>query len=325
MLVVLRNLIVDTFRQALASRIFWLMLAVSLLCILFCASVGFINVPLERSDALPLNDPQLDLKKAADSGVDVIGGYITYGFGAIQMQVSRDRKDSVQFILAILSGGVAGALGLLLTLVWTAGFLPSFLDPSAASVLLAKPTPRWYLLFGKYVGLIVFVAVHAVIFVLGTWLALGVKSGVWVPTYLWCIPLLVLQFGIFASVSVLLAVVTRSTVVCVFGSILFWLVCWGINYGRHAVYSEPDLRAATSVQMVNLGYWVMPKPVDFGMAYFDAIDAHNYFAEAINLRKIREDDKKAGMNRSLIAMLTSLLFAAGMLGLSMYQFRQTDY
>ena len=50
-------------------------------------------------------------------------------------------------------------------------------------------------------------------------------------TYWWCIPLLLLQFAIFYSFSVLLAVITRSTVACVFGSVLFWLLAWGINYG----------------------------------------------------------------------------------------------
>ena len=37
---VLRWLIRDTFRQSLASRIFWLMLAISAVCILFCFSVS---------------------------------------------------------------------------------------------------------------------------------------------------------------------------------------------------------------------------------------------------------------------------------------------
>ncbi len=48
-------------------------------------------------------------------------------------------------------------------------------------------------------------------------------------TYWWCIPLLLLQFAIFYSFSVLLGVITRSTVACVFGAVLFWLLAWGIN------------------------------------------------------------------------------------------------
>ena len=128
-------------------------------------------------------------------------------------------------------GASPALFGLLLALVWTAGFVPTFLEPSAASVLLAKPVARWQLLLGKYFGVLTFVGFQVVLFVVLTWLALGVRTHVWNMTYWWCIPLLLLQFAIFYSFSVLLAVITRSTVACVFGSVLFWLLAWGINYG----------------------------------------------------------------------------------------------
>ena len=73
--------------------------------------------------------------------------------------VSRERSDAVHFLELLLAGGIAGTLGLLLALVWTAGFVPTFLEPSAASVLLAKPVARWQLLLGKYLGVLTFVGV----------------------------------------------------------------------------------------------------------------------------------------------------------------------
>jgi hypothetical protein len=86
-----------------------------------------------------------------------------------------------------------------------------------------------------------FVAFQRTILVGGTWLALGPRIGVWNPGYLWTIPLLVLHFGIFFSFSILLAVCTRSTIVCVVGSVVFWFLCWGMNYGRHAMVALPEL------------------------------------------------------------------------------------
>jgi len=65
-----------------------------------------------------------------------------------------------------------------------------------------------------------------VLFVVLTWFALGLRTNVWDMTYWWCIPLLLLQFAVLYSFSVLLAVTTRSTVACVFGSLLFWLLAW---------------------------------------------------------------------------------------------------
>src|SRR5262249_52015854 len=74
---------------------------------------------------------------------------------------------------------VADWAGLLLALVWTAGFLPSFLEPASVSVLLAKPVPRWLVLAGKVLGVVAFVGVLAVAFVGATWLALALRTGVW--------------------------------------------------------------------------------------------------------------------------------------------------
>src|SRR5262249_36531025 len=156
---------------------------------------------------------------------------------------------------------VADTLGLLLTLIWTAGFLPGFLEGRSVTVLLAKPASRWVLLFGKYLGVMTFVLFHAVLFVGCTWFALGVKTGIWERAYLWCIPLLLLHFAIFFSFSILLATCTRSTVLCVFGSILFWAICWGMNFGRHAVlaetYQDPNGPfTPRAVTLVEAGYWI---------------------------------------------------------------------
>ena len=101
------------------------------------------------------------------------GNELTLAFGIIRVPLARDAKrvHSLEFALA---NGVADTLGVLFALVWTAGFLPRFLDPQAISVLLAKPTPRWCLLLGKYFGVLAFVLVQATLFVLGTWVAWAV-------------------------------------------------------------------------------------------------------------------------------------------------------
>lgn len=395
---VLVALVRDTFRQGLASGIFWLMLGVTAICTLFCLSVGVTGstrLDRERGEAqfLPADDPlAVDPAAARKAGVDIVSGEVTLGFGAVRVRLGRDARDAVQFILVVLGGGVAGAAGILLTLVWTAGFMPSFLEPGNAAVLLAKPVPRWFLLLGKYVGLVAFVAAQASLFVLATWFALGMKTGEWVGVYLLAIPMLLLQFSIFASVSILLAVFTRSTVICVFGSILFWLMCWGMNYGRHAMLVLPELQnvqtaaelpeqartqlgfaaqvqlavgnlvtapAAANVDLlralampwqvgqaaavqaeprprqslvVEAGYWLMPKPADLNMVFFDVLNAHQYYAEALDLRQVRkrqaEADKAGRVEfwfRPGWSIWTSFAFNLVVLALAMMQWQKTDY
>jgi len=83
--------------------------------------------------------------------------------------------------------------------------------------------------------------------VVGTWLALGIATGVFDARYLFAIPVLLLHFAAFYSFSAMLAVWTRSTVVCVFGTLLFWVMCWAMNYGRHTVvaHDPPGMSAGS--------------------------------------------------------------------------------
>ena len=88
-------------------------------------------------------------------------------FGAFRYRTSQFPAEVVAFLQLVLAGFVADGVGVTLALVWTAGFVPAFLDPAAAAVLLAKPTPRWLLLAGKFLGVLLFVAVQALVFVGG--------------------------------------------------------------------------------------------------------------------------------------------------------------
>jgi ABC-type transport system involved in multi-copper enzyme maturation permease subunit len=260
---------------------------------------------------------------ARREGIETVSGRMTLLFGAFSIPLGRERADAVRFVELALAWGVAGTAGLLLALVWTAGFVPSFLEPSAASVLLSKPISRRQMLLGKYLGVVAFVGVHMTLFVAATWLALGVRTGVWELTYWWCVPLLLVQFAVFYSFSVLLAVATRSTVACVFGSILFWLVAWGINYGSVMAHNvpEPDSLAPGVVACADAAYWVTPKPVDGGLMLFNALQAEQHFDKPIVFRVL---ESRPSFSVQL-SILSSLLITALLLAMSAYEFNALDY
>ena len=324
-------LIRDTFRQSLAYGIFWLLLAVSLLCISVCATLEIDGAAAldqgEGRDFLPRNDPDAsDPAKANASGVAIVSGQMSLAFGALQLPLDRDARGAVHFLEIVLAVGVADTLGLLLTLVWTAGFLPGFLDGRSVSVLLAKPASRSTLLAGKYLGVLCFVLFHAAIFVGGTWLVLGLRSGIWERTYFWAIPILLLHFAIFFSFSVVLAVCTRSTVACVFGSMLFWCVCWGMNFGRHAVLAESYHPAETAIAqqatpLVEAGYWILPKPADISILLYDALEAAQSFGQVAAFQTVQTH----GDFHPALSILASLGFMGLLLLAASRHFAALDY
>jgi hypothetical protein len=356
-LLAIRWLVRDTFRQAQASGIFWLMLGISTVCIALCLSVNIEgDVPLsaagrDQAEFLPPSDlaaaaaavaglvpngasqaqgtwtipppfysrPYQQVVAAGRHRVPIARGRLTLAFGAIAVDLTRDRHHAVRFLQCVLAGWVADAAGLLLALMWTAGFLPSFLDPAAVSVLLAKPVPRWSLLAGRYLGVLVFVAFQGLIFVGGTWLALALRTGVWDPTYFLCLPLMLLHFAVFFSFSVLLAVTTRSAVACAFGSVLFWLLCWGMNYGRHVALSVPDLRSFGAAS--ELAYWLLPKPLDFHILLVQTLQADNFVTRVVDVEQLAE----RGAWSPELSVLASVLAGAVLLGLAAYEFVKADY
>ena len=321
----LRWLVGETFRQALAARTFWLMLSVSGLCVLFCLGVGIEGGDsLHRPDEIELLTP--DNKPL--TGPNPNAGRVLFAFGAVRVQLHRDAEGEVRFLQSLLGLWVAGALGMLVALIWTAGFLPAFLEPGAAAVLIAKPVPRRILLAGKCLGVLAFVAFQEVVFFVGTWAALGLRTGVWSPQYLLCIPLLMAHFIVIYSFSALLAVCTRSTVACIFGALLFWFCCYAVNYGRHTVvalpYLEPGAAPFSShIQtLTEAGYWILPKPGDCVIALDQTLEAGEHFDVLPKPFQVAVEKGAVDLGLSL---LTSLLFSIGLLVVAGRQFAATDY
>lgn len=325
----IRGMVIDTFRQSLASRLFWGMLAITAMAVLICLSMDIRgDSPRKRLDyEIPSMLPKQEADRLGDArvkhdGVEVIGGEVSLGFGMITIPIGRSREDSVRFVQLWMAAAIADTVGVLLALLWTAGFLPSFLEPQSATVLLAKPVPRWAILIGKYLGVVLFVALQATLFVAGTWLALGLKTGVWNGTYWLAVPLLALNFAIFYAVGAFFAVATRSTVASVFGTIMVWLLCWAVNFTYAKMGAENVTGAApASNTLVSVAYWVLPKPLDMGALFYDALRAEGFSLKAPEL----EFAQAAGRIHPELSVLTSILFALAMLAAAAYEFRHTDY
>jgi ABC-type transport system involved in multi-copper enzyme maturation permease subunit len=325
---VLRWLIVDTFRQALASRIFWIMLTVSGVFILFCCTVQVSGGIGERKpdDTSLFTKDDKPLTNQAQAGTK-----FSFLFGAVTVDAgTRSQEEAVSFLQVMLATTVAGYLGFLLTLLWTAGFLPEFLQPSNAAVLFAKPAPRWLLLVGKYFGVVTFVAFQVLVFFGGTWLALSARTGVWQYGYLAGMPLLVVNFSVIYSFAVLIAVLTRSTVASIFGCVLFWALCWGTNYGHHWLLAASELAGANgdfgqlSVFMANASYWMLPKPGDMEWILQDALQADNYFMAIANAPGFKQAIA-AGSIDKLASVASSIAFGGVMLVIASRQLETADY
>ncbi|MGL4554073.1 MAG: ABC transporter permease, partial [Gemmataceae bacterium] len=94
-----RWLVWDTFRQAQASAVFWLMLSVSLLCVVFCLTTSTEGLPLRPTDEAA---ERLPAGEKAVPGVDRIAGEIRFLFGAVRVPWNKYRDDAVRWLQLML-------------------------------------------------------------------------------------------------------------------------------------------------------------------------------------------------------------------------------
>ena len=157
-----------------------------------------------------------------------------------------------------------------------------------------------------------------------TWLALGVRTRVWDLVYWWSVPLLLIQFAIFYSFSVLLAVVTRSTVACCLR--LHSLLASGMGNQlrqRHGSPLSPQSQylPASTVGLAQAAYWITPKPIDAGLILFNALNANEHF-EKPSVYKLVEAGEVFSPQLSI---LSSLVMTGALLALSSHEFSTADY
>jgi ABC-type transport system involved in multi-copper enzyme maturation permease subunit len=175
-------LIRDTFREAMARKIFWGLFGLSTAMILFF----------------------LFLLR-----IDVVEG----GMATLSIFGRDDRQIDMQRMVRGVHGSIATFLytfGMFLALFASAGLVPSLLEPGRIELLLSKPVSRTHLLLGRFLGNVLIVLANSIWLVGGVWLIFGLKTGVWSPQFLLAIAATVFLFCVLLTVVFLMGVLFDS-------------------------------------------------------------------------------------------------------------------
>jgi hypothetical protein len=249
---------------------------------------------------------------------------VSYLYGAIRPQSEQSIGNSLFAVEESLIGTWGAGITMLIATIVTAFFIPNMLHKGTIDLLLAKPLHRSVLLVYKYIGGLTFMFVNTVVVVVGTWLVLGLRSGLWAPGFLLSIFILTFEFAIFYAVSALFGVLTRSPIVSILMACFTWVVLFVVGIGYQAIEAirEFDITPAWLNTTADVAHFVLPRYKD--------LDALNSQLIGRDLLGPDSPERKA-MDRiySSIKWPQSIGFSVGfigvMLGLACLRFGTKDY
>lgn len=128
-----------------------------------------------------------------------------------------------------------GVMGVFVAVLVTASIMPQTFAPGAIDLLLSKPVSRSLVYLTKYLGGCMFTLVNGAYMIVGLWLIVGLRLGVWSEKLLLCIPVFMFLFAIYYAVSALAGAVWRNAIVSVVVTILFWAACFTVGTAKNVV------------------------------------------------------------------------------------------
>jgi ABC-type transport system involved in multi-copper enzyme maturation permease subunit len=237
----------------------------------------------------------------------------------------------VYILEEILVHSLGSWVTILLSILATAFFIPSMMQKGTLDLLLVKPLERWRLLIYKYLGGLGFIGLNASFAIVGLWLVIGLRTGIWCHALLVLIPVITFCFAILYSVSTLVAILTHSSVVAILISCLVWALLFGIDTARTRIreqYAPPGMLHVSAVaEPADLGlavldviHFVLPRTHDLGVLTSEVLG--NDLLPEVRLSAVQDTHTWRDWLESLSV---SLVFIAVMLALACLRFCTKDY
>ncbi len=231
-----------------------------------------------------------------------------------------------------LVGGLGAWIAVLVSVVITAFFIPNMLRKGTVDLLLVKPIHRTTLLLYKFVGGLIFILVNTAVAVLGVWVALGLRSGVWASGFLLMIFVITFSFTILYAVSAVCAVFTRSAIVAILVTCFVWGLLFVTEMGFGLVEGKRQEEVKENVPVaerfsenwfaktVYAIHFVLPRKGDL-----DSLTSRLLLLDLLTENQVRAqklDKTSISWGESLTV---SGVFIAVMLGLACWRFATRDY
>ncbi len=162
----------------------------------------------------------------------VVFTYFHWVIGVPLPLTDEQVEEMVQTSLLAFMYIFVGVIGVFCGILVTASIIPNTFDAGSINLLLSKPISRSLLYLSKFAGGCSFVLINATYLIVGLWLIVAWRFGIWNTRLLLCIPVFLFLFVLYYSVSGLAGLIWRNTVVSITITILFWFACFVVGQSK---------------------------------------------------------------------------------------------
>lgn len=161
--------------------------------------------------------------------------------------------------LQLAFGLPIASLGLLLAIFACSGFISALFEKGNIDLFLSKPLERYELILGKYFGGLLMVFINMAYLIGGIWLIFSIKFGIWQAEYLLLIFAETLAFAVLNSLIILIAVLTKNSILAMMSAYSVILILSPILKNREVIFEMVNNKVVEVI--LNVFYYIIP-PVD---------------------------------------------------------------
>jgi ABC-type transport system involved in multi-copper enzyme maturation permease subunit len=256
--------------------------------------------------------------------VTLEGAYeISFLFGAFKGRLDMSMAIFLILVEITVAEWIGGFFGILIAIIFTAGFVPNLLQKGTLDLVLAKPVYRPLVLLAKYAGGIIYVMIPATALIGGCWLAISWRADFFNFGFLASIAVLATVFATLYSFTVLMGVVTRSTIASILLTIGLWIVSFVMAVLTHP---DTDIRIPPAVaSAVEKAQLFAPRTSELGQVSQYCIAKGNLGPDLDGTLEGRHAAGRVREPKWVSLILSSVGFITAMLALACWILSRRDY
>lgn len=167
-------------------------------------------------------------------------------------------------IVAPLFGG-----GLFLSIFSASSFIPNMLEKGNIDILLAKPISRTEIILGKFLGGVIIVTLNIAYLIIGIWILIIAKFGIWDASILYSILTISFTFSVLYSLIILIGILTQSSIIAMIISYLIFFIISPILNARNSISIFITDKLVN--QIIDIFYYIVPKTSELGSITTDLV------------------------------------------------------